>query len=73
MRLPRLAKLMRLMRWPIKADKINNADEANVAMEANKSKANEVVTDDLVVAVNVAKDVVDTDETIGTSAASDAI
>ncbi len=44
------------------ANKTNDADEANVAIEANESKANKVVTADEVVAVNVAKAAIETNE-----------
>jgi hypothetical protein len=48
-------------------------DEAIVAIEANKSEANKAVAADVVVTDNVAKDAIDTNETIGTGAASNAI
>ncbi len=55
------------------ADETDDADEANVPIEANESKANEVVAAGVVVAVDVAKDAIDTNVTIGTGAASNAI
>jgi hypothetical protein len=44
------------------ADKTDNADEANVAIEADKSKANKVVAADVVVADDVAKVAIETNE-----------
>ncbi len=55
------------------ADKTINANEASVTIEANKSEANKVIAADVVGAVNVAKEAIDTNETIGTVAASDTI